>query len=374
VVLCDVPADALDAAQWDAISRLVTERGGGVILIVSDPSIAAGYASQPLIAPLLPWQSGIGAQPAWRIWPGEQPMFHVIPAVPELPEVLKLSDDADVNRVHWNELPGIFRFVSVPSPLKREARVLLVEPDSGAPVLTETPSGAGRALMLGTGEVWRWRSPVQDGDRDRDQDRFWLQLVRYAAQQPYVLHDGNLALDADRLRLKPGEAIRVRARVRNPAASADPEADAPVVSPTLQVVRLNDSVVVKSETLATTVSGSSDRYESLIPELPAGQYELRLLATGEKPLALPLRVGDADETELRDISPDPSELRRIVGTRGDVLNLEDLQSLPQRLRELSVNSEPTYTELRLWDSPYLFLLVLGCLGVEWALRKRVGLA
>ena len=31
-------------------------------------------------------------------------------------------------------------------------------------------------------------------------------------------------------------------------------------------------------------------------------------------------------------------------------------------------------EYSLWDSPYLFCFVLGCLGTEWALRKRFGLA
>jgi hypothetical protein len=36
-------------------------------------------------------------------------------------------------------------------------------------------------------------------------------------------------------------------------------------------------------------------------------------------------------------------------------------------------SEQGYSELRLWDSMYLFLFVLGCFGLEWAIRKHMGL-
>jgi hypothetical protein len=37
-------------------------------------------------------------------------------------------------------------------------------------------------------------------------------------------------------------------------------------------------------------------------------------------------------------------------------------------------SEQGYAELRLWDSMYLFLFVLGCFGLEWAIRKHAGLS
>jgi hypothetical protein len=47
--------------------------------------------------------------------------------------------------------------------------------------------------------------------------------------------------------------------------------------------------------------------------------------------------------------------------------------LPKRLNDLrdDVNRP---IEVPLWDGPYLFLLVLGCLSAEWGIRKRYGLA
>jgi hypothetical protein len=359
VVLCELPASALDSQQWDSISRMITEHAGGALLIAGDPTTAASYGAQPLSAALLPWRGGL--QPTWRIWRGEDPMFRVVPAWPELPQHIRLSDDPGQSRALFNELPGIFRFVSMP-PLKSTTRVLLIDRDSGSPVLTESRLGAGRVVMLGINEVWRWRGALPAGQ----EDRIWTQLVRFAAQQPYAATDGVLSLDADRLRSEPLGPLHVRARVQR---GVEPEPDDPNEPPTLQLVR--DNAVLRSEPLRPTIDGPTDRFETTLADLSKGDYELRLLSDTHV-VSLPLHVAESDEGELSDISPDPN-VRRLVGPRGDVIQLTDLRFLPQRLRESSP-AEPTFHEVRLWDSPYLFLLVLGCLGVEWAVRKRVGLA
>jgi hypothetical protein len=77
---------------------------------------------------------------------------------------------------------------------------------------------------------------------------------------------------------------------------------------------------------------------------------------------------------MRILSGDDVRLATLVaGTGGDVVRLEDAGQLPQRIRDVrEKNARPI--EYSLWDSPYLFCFVLGCLGTEWALRKRFGLA
>ena len=56
-----------------------------------------------------------------------------------------------------------------------------------------------------------------------------------------------------------------------------------------------------------------------------------------------------------------------------MIRIDEIDSLPDRIREAG-EKVPTLFEYRIWDSAYLFALVVGCLGVEWALRKRAGLA
>src|SRR5206468_2384402 len=77
--------------------------------------------------------------------------------------------------------------------------------------------------------------------------------------------------------------------------------------------------------------------------------------------------------ELANVAGEESRLRRIASaTGGDLLPLEDVASLPDKIRQAG-EKLPGIFEYPIWDSGYLFVLVIGCLGLEWALRKRAGL-
>jgi hypothetical protein len=67
-------------------------------------------------------------------------------------------------------------------------------------------------------------------------------------------------------------------------------------------------------------------------------------------------------------------LRRLAeSTGGQSLPLADWNTLPRRLAEAR-QTEHRVAEHRIWESPQLFAFILGCLGLEWAMRKRLGLA
>ena len=91
-------------------------------------------------------------------------------------------------------------------------------------------------------------------------------------------------------------------------------------------------------------------------------------------MQIPLHVAASDEKEMADLSGDPRMLRKIAdATGGEYFPLEKVNALPDRV--LAVESAHSrFAEMPLWDSAYLYFFVLGCLGTEWALRKRVGLA
>src|SRR5204863_8371547 len=115
---------------------------------------------------------------AWRVVPGEEPYFllNISPDAQDL-DVLKLADDPRTSAERWSALPGLFRFMPV-TDSRANVRPLLIERDSELPVLTQMRVGTGRAFFFGARETWRWRTHVGG----RDQDRFWLQLVRHAAK------------------------------------------------------------------------------------------------------------------------------------------------------------------------------------------------
>jgi hypothetical protein len=371
VVLSDLGVSNLSPAQWDAIVRLVTERAGSVILMASEPRMLVEFGSNPLLASLLPYESGM--EPVWRTWPGEEPNFRLVPA-PEARDnpALRLDTNPggesrqDDSADRWHQLSPVFGYLPIPT-LKPNTLPLLVERESGAPVLTDSRLGLGRVMLMGTGETWRWRNKVGE----RDHDRFWLQLIRYAVDEPYAVRDeaGRLFLDAGHVQAEPGQPVQVRAKVLGPDGLPSRAA--------AQVLRVKlGGKLVRDLPLSAIGAAGSGRYEGVLDELPVGEYDLLLGDPAEpgREVSVPLVIAAAAEAEMIDLSGDAQLLRRLgESSGGQYLTLGQLDTLSARMTEAR-RRQSQLAEHRLWDSPYLFGLVLACLGAEWAIRKRVGLA
>ena len=361
LILSDVDVSSLSEAQWDAVVQLVKDRGGSLILLAGDAQMPKQYAQHLLLKDLLPFRSE--TTPVWRSWPGEAPNFHLAPSsdAQEI-DALKLSDDPAQPR--WPQLSGMYHYLAIGQLKPNVQHVLLVERDTLSPVLTESRLGMGRVFFFGANETWRWRYKAGE----RDHDRFWLQLLRYAAEEPYAVRQGGLALDLEKVSVEPDEPLRLRARVQDPQGLPSEAAQQ-------QVRVFQGDTLVRTEDLPATDASGGGRYAATIAGFPAGDYELELSDGEQKePLRLPFRVAVSDEQEMADLSADHAKLRRLSeASGGELVRLEQVAHLPEKLRDLSERSGEL-VELRLWDSPYLFLFVLGCLAAEWALRKRFGLA
>jgi hypothetical protein len=124
------------------------------------------------------------------------------------------------------------------------------------------------------------------------------------------------------------------------------------------------------------VAAETGRYEGVVSNLEEGEYRLQLVASDElpEPVEMPLQVARSLEPEVADLSGDDKLLRRVAeASGGKLVPLSDLKHLPATIADIR-QEKSHVAELSLWDSPYLFLFVLACLGGEWALRKQFGLA
>lgn len=366
ILLFNVPAKALRPEQVDEIHQAVTRSGTSLLLAAEDPAMLDGYAAIPLLAELLPYRAG--QRPVWRVWPGAEPAFRITPAsVVENEDFMRLADDAETSRRRWVQAPAVYRYMVLGALKPNVIRPLLVERDSGLPVLTESRVGLGRVFFLGLDESWRWRRKVGE----RDQDRLWLQLVRYSAEEPYALTAGRLAMDLDRVVAGSGQPVRARVRVEM--------AGLPATTTARGQLRIYQSGrMIRQEQLVPLSEYSPGRFEAQIRDLSDGNYEVEasMEALGGEPaqtLRLPLSVGQDQQGELVNISPDMQMLDQIArATGGAVVSLEEARELPRRLSGLREKSSAT-VEIALWDGAGLFLLVLSLLGAEWAIRKRLGL-
>ncbi|HEX4792969.1 MAG TPA: hypothetical protein VH370_04205 [Humisphaera sp.] len=373
LVLFDPPMAAFDAAQWDEVEQLAERRGGSVILVAgSHLPVEYGKAAPIPVSKLLPYRV-FSYTPAWRVWPGAAPQFHFVPS--QLGESLDAlrppegeNQSADAINSHWEQLPGAYRFVQLPvndaESWKPDAHELLVESDSRLPVLTEMRVGLGRAFFLGTNETWRWRYKIGE----RNQDHFWRQLITYASEPPYFARTDRLALDADKVAAEPGETVHIRARLSDERLGT---------SRAEQLEILRDGKLFAARPLDPTGPAGSGRFAGTV-NLPIGQYMLRWSVPNPRgptfSVQIPLHIAANDEAELADLSGDERMLRKIAdATGGEFMTIDRIGNLPDRLFAIS-NSRVRVAELRLWDSPILFCFIVGCLGIEWAIRKRAGLA
>ena len=136
-----------------------------------------------------------------------------------------------------------------------------------------------------------------------------------------------------------------------------------------------------AEVTLASRGGGSGLFEGTIDGLADGEYVLRLEAPEDPtqeippdPVELTLRVSTTYNAEMANLSGDEYFLRRIAeSSGGQFLTLDQLDTLPRRLADSRQKLNPL-VEYPLWDSPYLFVLVLACLSAEWALRKKFGLA
>lgn len=363
VILMDAGWSSLTPAQWSAVRDLVRRRGGGLIVVAGD-GLCRPAPPGHVLAELLPVAADVAMM--WRSWPGQKPAWHAAPAAQaESAESLRLDDDVAVSRQRWEDTGAFYRYLAMGEP-RAGARTLLVERDSLAPLLVEGRAGAGRVMILGLAEVWRWRGR---GD-DAVERRFWTQLVRSAMDEPYALVSGELSFDVDRVVHDPEEPVRVRARVLGA-----PDGQLP---PVLHLTVYHDGEPVRTVSLAASDEAGPGRYSAVLTSLAPGEYELRLASPGgvwaADELVLPLIIERSAEAEMADLSGDRESLARLAEAAGGrLLRLDEVRELPRLLTD-NRRRHPRAVETPLWHSAHLLVLVTGCLALEWSLRKRLGLA
>jgi hypothetical protein len=380
LVLCDMPEKALSTAQWYAVEQLVARRGASVVVVAGPSFNPATYGRNPLAAALLPFDFSQDPKPDWKATRGERGARLMPGAEFIRSDVLRL-DDADATNRRWLDLSGPARYLPVARP-RAGVRVVLREEQSGVAVATEMSREAGRAFYVGTGETWRWRGKGAEAEHER----FWRQFIRYAAEEPYAARVGRIALDIDRVSVQAGQPVQIRARI-DPFDSGT-ATSRPMTSPSvdpppadallLQVIDLRgpgERVVRTIKPIEQATGGG--RLRATLGDLSPGEYLVRVTASGVASGALPevrLRVEGSGELEMRNLAGDADRLRRMAeSTGGRLLRPEQIAAIPAMLAT-AADDRPRFAEWRLWDSPWLFGFVVACLGAEWALRKRTGLA
>ena len=350
------------AQYLDGIAAYVRD-GGAFAMVGGDQSFSSGDYQGTAIEEILP----IGLLSPGTPGVDESQVQLQLTEAGKRHPVTELVPGAAQNGLAWAKLPKLPGLNTV-GGVKPGAQVLL-QSQSGAPVLIVGEAGRGRTLALLTDSSWYW-SFVAAGMElgPRAYETFWHGAIRWLVRDPALTP---MRLASERPSFEPGaEPPALEAQVRGSDYGA---AGGAVLS-----VALSSAENPVPKVVAGAVAGADGTARLVLPQLPPGAYKAQV--TARRPDGT--QVGEAEEAfvvtaaapELLQAAPRPDLLQSIAqATGGKVIDAGDsLTGLPWRDPERVEVGQRTSRPL--WDSWIVLAALCVVVGAEWTLRRRWGYA
>jgi uncharacterized membrane protein len=373
LIIGSVEAGYFTPIQQELIREFVDRRGGGLLLLGGQFSLADGGWNASTLTDLLP--TVLPTQPG-TFHREADPMRGTTHATAELAPagadsiITRLVDDPAANAAKWKQLPYLMDYEDPGTP-KPGAAVLanMITPEGRKlPLLVTENFGRGRTAIMATGGSWRWQMSLPLGDTAHD--LFWQQLLRWVVSDT----PGHVAASVPAQMLLDNGAVNLTADVRdqqyNPAADAKVEAH--ILGPS-GVSALVEMTPVPDNPGQFQAAWSAPKTGSYLTEVTAQRADPNTGAVkelGRDVLTFQRMDGVAENfhtEQNRDL------LERIATqTGGKYWKPADLGKLAAGIpfSEGGVTSRETKD---LWDLPAVFLLLVLLRFSEWWLRRKWGI-
>jgi hypothetical protein len=236
------------------------------------------------------------------------------------------------------------------------ARVLIALPGRGAAVVWQAAAGAGRVIVSGALDAWRFREADAHAF-----DRFWRDTIGNAAETPAAPVELVVTPDV----VRPGRLVHARVWVRNVAL--DPSAQPPAAGFAVPAMRIGSGPEATVVRVAPGPQAGQFDAEFSAPPVP-GTHVVRIESDYGNAVA-PLVVAEDAE------GPQPDEralLDAWTASRGGrVVSDGQLDDLRRALdAAISPPSERiTWHPMR---SPWWMVPFAACLAIAWARREAQG--
>jgi len=349
VVLDAISGAELGAGMDQALASFV--RGGGGVLLLSGPEPGASRFARGALATELAFAGGapFGGQGS----PEPQATAS---------ELLMWDDDQARGARAWHEAAPL----SDVSPLSAGGadRVLITAREgSGVPLWLARTIGRGQALLVNGTGLWRWSLTGTDelaGERGR---RLWRKTVRWLAEP---VQGEPLRVTAERRLVPGGEPVRLDALLQDSQFHAVSGAD----------VRGEIAGPNGALTKIEFTPGGPGAYTANFASPGAGRWQVSVRATRDgRELGRARGEFAVDHWTLEALraQPDSAAMAAIAAASGGKFGrARDAAAWARGLdmRQLVRNRTAS---ARLWESPWLFAMVVAMLSVEWGWRRRRGL-
>lgn len=381
VILGEVPPDQWTSEDSLRLNEFVS-RGGGLIVVdgryerirelVSMGNSESLEDANPL-AGLIPVRFDANELGAVASEDGNSPEIDFIAPTDSgvaHPVMLLDSDSKPIEKA-WQSLPAPTVVAATTAMPDAEVWAEAVDKNGARrPWLVTRLFGAGRVFYLASDQTWRWRYKLES----RLHRRFWNQLMTAAMQPPYAVRDEFVAIGTDKIDYAIGQPATIRARLLQ--ENVGDTGGQLMVNTTMDALLLKEDQVVA--TIPMRLEDPQRRtYIGQTQGLPEGQYDVRVRASGFDVDALrassPIWVQSPRSGELDRTSVDETTLKRIAQAGGGTyVHESSLDDLYSRIAPMS-RGRIVESDTALWQTWWVFLLIISLLAVEWCLRKKVGL-
>jgi hypothetical protein len=363
VVLGELPGDTLNETELGWLYDFVAKRAGGLIALDGRRGHFLDYAQTP-IAPLFPERLKTTTP---------RPRQLMLTAEGEVDKTLRLEDEQDANNKTWQSLPEP-SFIAPIKPRVGIDRVLVQAVIGGTdeepiPAVLTRRVGAGWVWYSAIDESWRWRRDVES----RYQNRYWHQVTNRVVEPLYTSEDKFVSLGVDDAVVDSGGEIPVRVRLRDSDGKPRNEANAKVYLET------EDGQRVARAPLSPDAIEGGRFTAKLDANVAPGVYRVGVEVDGVSQSDLlattlvTVRGTDMASGELADVRLNRDMLESLAQTTdGRVFAEYETSELPELLKNLS-SSDIKQNVTALWQSWPWFATVVGLLGVELFLRRRLGM-
>jgi uncharacterized membrane protein len=390
VVICsDIARTAFTQEQLEWTVELVSKRGGGFVMIGGYTSFGAGGWDQTIWDELIPVDMKGRGLARSEYYNGN--LRVVIPPKASMHPIWRIVDDPEQNRQVLDRMPT-FGGTNLTDRLKPAATALglserPLEGSSLVTVFSCQSFGRGRTFAMATDTTYGWGTEFEktwgEGD-NRYFRKFWRNVIRWLTENSTGANR-RLHVETDKVIYRSGQDIQVIARAYDEKLKETNRyrVDARVHGPR------------ESASLPGGEGGAN-----LVPQLGNASYAGKLAAppAGRSledagstlhPLLLDVTAHDGDTVaatwsgqlqviddpaEFWDPRPDFAQLERLAqAASGRVIKTPgELATLLEQHPKASVRT--VAMRWPLWDSPLLWLVILGLLVSEWIIRRLKGLA
>uniref|UniRef100_A0A832I419 VWA domain-containing protein n=1 Tax=Eiseniibacteriota bacterium TaxID=2212470 RepID=A0A832I419_UNCEI len=280
---------------------------------------------------------------------------------PEARELLQWEDDAARAEQAWRAAAPLADLAPV-TPGAGD-RVLVGAAGGGPPLLLARRVGRGQALFVNGTGTWRWSLAAHDdrsGERGR---RLWRRVARWLAEP---VQGEPLRVRPERWLTAGGERVRLFATLQDERFA--PVAGAEVVGEARDAAGRARPVAFEPR--------EAGAYVAALDDLPPGRWTVLARATrGGRELGRATAEFAVDRWSLEASRtlPDSATLAAVAAASGGRMSAGADVAAWARGLESRALARGRSESLRLWESPWLFALVVGALSVEWAWRRRRGL-